>query len=89
MHRTRSASARTARVRRRPDCRLILRFSVLSGVGRVGSCLYALGYTCRRAASLPRPFMPCGYLYPAGIRADPDKTCDARRGKREKSDVTA
>ncbi|POZ50438.1 hypothetical protein AADEFJLK_03851 [Methylovulum psychrotolerans] len=57
MHRTRSASARTARVRRRPDCRLILRFSVLSGVGREGSCLYALW------VHLPTRGIPASPLY--------------------------
>ncbi|WP_157679070.1 hypothetical protein [Methylovulum psychrotolerans] len=78
MHRTRSASARTARVRRRPDCRLILRFSVLSGVGREGFlplCPLGTPADARHPCRAP--------LCPMGIRANPDKTCDARRGKRE------
>ncbi len=43
------------------------------GVGREG---FLPSY--RRAASMPRPF-----------QASPDKTCGARRGKREQNDVTA
>jgi len=43
--------------KRRPDCRLILCFSVLSGVGRVGSCLYALW------VHLPTRGIPAAPLY--------------------------
>jgi hypothetical protein len=43
--------------KRRPGCRFFLRFSVLSGVGRVGSCLYALW------VHLPTRGIPAAPLY--------------------------
>ncbi len=77
-------SKRKCPKKRRPDCRFILCFSVLSGVGKRGFLPF-MPFGCFTDARHPCRAPLC----PAGIRAYPDKTCDARRGKREKNNVTA
>jgi len=56
--------------------------------------LALLGFVGGSAERASCPFMPCGYLLTCGIlaaplRAVPDKTCGARRGKRVLNNVTA
>ena len=73
MRSTRSASAWTARVRRRPGCRFSLAL---------------LGFVGGQQRGLPALLLTRG-IHAAPLRANPDKTCGARRGKREAKHVTA